>query len=1118
MILADVSLADLQGMYDLRRKMHAAAYRISANGTLAARVASEFSDLVRKGLSADPGSAVRVQVQCGGRHLRVTLSPGAQSGTTEIAHALPALADEAAALEDARQIFETQSREALFRELDQNRATLSAVLDAIPDRIFYKDTQGVLLGANKAYAESLGLTPEQVVGKTDFELFEAEVARQHTAENQRVTETMESLRLERRQQVADGRERIFDTLLKPFMDGDGRLLGVLGVSHDITERRALEEKVAGQRAALQAVLDASPIATAFSTAGRFRYTNPAFQHAFGLGEGDEVLRIYEGPQDREGLVAIVKERGSVRNHEMRLIGAGGQLRDFLVSFLPMEHDGEQGLMGFLLDITERKEAERAIQHAKELAEAAARAKSDFLANMSHEIRTPMNAIIGMSHLALKTDLNLRQRDYVSKIQSSGQHLLGLINDILDFSKIEAGKLDVEKVDFGIDKVLENVANLIGEKASAKGLELIFDVAHDLPQRLIGDPLRLGQIIINYANNAVKFTERGEVKVVVRAQQRSGDSLLLHVGVSDTGIGLTPEQKGKLFQSFQQADTSTSRKYGGTGLGLSIAKNLAQLMGGEVGVDSEPGQGSTFWFTAQLDISTSAAPTAGNPVDLKGRRVLVVDDNDSARAVIKDLLCDLGFSVDDVDGGRKAIVALQTASRTGQPYELVFLDYQMPGMNGIETAQAMGGLNLEPAPRLVMVTSYGREDVVRQSREAKIDEVLVKPASASALLDAALRVLGLSASGGHELTARNQGAHPQALALRAGARILLVEDNDLNQQVASELLEDAGFVVEIAENGQIAVDMVASAAQPWDIVLMDMQMPVMDGVTATEVIRRTVSVAQLPIVAMTANAMQADRERCLAAGMQDFVTKPIEPEELWQALIKWVKPREQPANLAGAAVAAPSRREAANGAEVALPEDIEGLDVTLGLKRVLGKRPMYLSMLRKFVAGQKGAIEEINAALDAGDLGTAERLAHTTKGVSGNIGATRAQELAGVLEHAIKEGQARSSLDALSESLRQTLAPLVQALAEWLPPEVSAQAQASASTAVDEAALARVTQQLRDLCADMDSEAEELIEREAGLLAAAYPAHFNALSQAVRDFEFDVALAQLDAAVAARFSR
>ena len=851
-------------------------------------------------------------------------------------------------------------------------------------------------------------------------------------------------------------------------------------------------------------------------------TNSAFDRIFGHERHGMVGRTtrewYASDEDHQALGDAYAQLacGETYYRELRLVRKDGKTFYARLSGRAIDPtDLHQGAVWLVEDISKRMALQAQLQEALEGAEAAAQAKSDFLANMSHEIRTPMNAIIGMSHLALKTDLNPRQRDYIQKVQRSGEHLLGLINDILDFSKIEAGKLDFEVVDFDIDRVLENVANLIGEKASSKGLELIFDVDHDLPHRLMGDPLRLGQIIINYANNAVKFTDRGEIRVLMRAQERDDDGLLLYVAVSDTGIGLTPEQKAKLFQSFQQADASTSRKYGGTGLGLSIAKSLAQLMGGDVGVDSVPGQGSTFWFTARVGISHAPAAQALAPEELRGRRVLVVDDNESARTVNRDHLLSLGMMVDEAASGKAALESAQQAAQAARAYELIFLDWQMPGMDGIETAQALTALQMDPPAKMVMVTGYGREDALKQARDAGIEEVLVKPVNATVLREASARVLGLAGSHEHEAVAEGDMTERERLASIRGARVLVAEDNDLNQQVVRELLEDAGLVVEMAENGQVAVDKVLGVAHPWDIVLMDMQMPVMDGVTASEQIRQTVPAEQLPILALTANAMQSDRERCLAVGMQDFVTKPIEPDDLWQALLKWVKPRE---GLGDAAPAVPVTRAQVKASEpaeaVPLPDHIEGLDVALGLKRVLGKRLMYLSMLRKFVAGQRQAPQELRAALDAGDHATAERLAHTTKGVSGNIGAAAVQESAGLLEHAIKSGVPAVQIDTHLSNLRQKLEPLVEALAAWLPPEHGPTAAGSAVT-VDEQALARVTAQLRALCAHLDAEAEELLDKESALLSQAYVLHFPAMAQAVRQFEFDEALAQLDAAVAAR---
>jgi signal transduction histidine kinase/DNA-binding response OmpR family regulator/HPt (histidine-containing phosphotransfer) domain-containing protein len=749
----------------------------------------------------------------------------------------------------------------------------------------------------------------------------------------------------------------------------------------------------------------------------------------------------------------------------------------------------------LLDILQLRNAE--LESARAVAESANLAKSDFLANMSHEIRTPMNAIIGMAYLALKTEMTPRQRDHIKKIQSSSRHLLGIINDILDFSKIEAGKLEFENTEFELEMVLGNVADLVAEKTSAKGLELVFEIDKNVPAFLIGDPLRLGQILINYSNNAVKFTEQGEIDIVIRIKEQSEHDVLLYCSVHDTGIGLTPEQMGRLFQSFSQADTSTTRKFGGTGLGLVIAKRLAELMGGEVGVDSQPGKGSTFWFTARLGKGRGQQRPLALSADLQGKRVLVVDDNENARLVLGEMLKGMNLKVDPVDSGLAAIAAVERADAQGQPYEIVFLDWHMPDMNGVETAKRLKKRPLKRIPLMMMVTAYGREEVIKGAEGAGIEDVLIKPVSASVLFDSVVRILG----GIGEAPRANDVPTDtlKQLATIKGARILLVEDNDLNQQVASELLSDAGFVVDLAEDGQIALDKVR--AKNYDIVLMDMQMPVMDGVTATQEIRKEERFKDLPVVAMTANAMQGDRVRCLAAGMNDHVAKPIEPEDLWKALLKWIKPLHP--TSAADEIPPPAAKDAD------LPFGIEGLDIGNGLRRVLGKKSLYLAMLRKFVDGQKGVLPEIVQALDAPLWENAERLAHTLKGVSGNIGATRLHHLAESLEAAIKEHLPRQAVDARLEALKAPLAALIGQLEQNLPVEMLA-----TIVTVDRDKLKRLFEQLETLLAEDDAEAIDVLAANADLLNAAYPKHYRTINEGIRSCDFREALAALRAANAA----
>ena len=1002
-------------------------------------------------------------------------------------------------------------------ELAQQQAALAAteawyrgIIEAAPDGMLVIDAQGIITLTNPQLDKLFGYDAGELAGHPIEILVPHAVRGHHVAERDGfiahgTSRQMGSIGADLHGLRKDGSKFSVEIGLSRLPAIHGHGVCVCASVRDITERRTMQAAVEASEAQLRSVLDSSPVAMLIEDAQeKLVYANHQLELLFGrsmeeLGSGDS---YWCDPVSRQRFLAAIAGGNNVLNYEAEFRSDDGRRFTLLLSSISLTQ-GERPLrIEWYFDISDRKRAEAEVLQAKEIAEEATRVKSDFLANMSHEIRTPMNVIIGMSHLALKTTLSEKQRNYIGKVHRSAENLLGIINDILDFSKIEAGKMSVETVPFRLEDVLENFSSMIGLKTEEKGLELLFSVPPELPTALLGDPLRLGQIMINLGNNASKFTDAGEIVVGVELVGETDGRVELHFWVRDSGIGMTPEQCARLFQSFSQADSSTTRKYGGTGLGLAISKKLVELMDGRIWVDSVPGQGSTFHFHAWFGCQADVLPRRMFHADeLLGLRVLVVDDNASAREILSTMARSFGLEVDVAENGAHALHMMVEAERRTLPYDLVLLDWRMPTMDGVETLRRMQAGDVDRIPAVIMVTAYGRGEAqeAAQHQQIVLPTVLTKPVTPSTLLEAIGEVLGKGAITETRIAEREDRSAADQASL-AGARILLAEDNDMNQELARELLESAGIRLTIVDNGQEALDLLVSGAV-FDGVLMDCQMPVMDGYTATRRLRELPHLAQLPIIAMTANAMVGDREQAKAAGMNDHISKPLNVASMFACMAKWIHPVAQPVSQAADAGSKPDAEAAT------LPAYLPGIDQSAGLATSMGRIDLYRRLLVRFHDGHGQFRAVFEAAVASGEADAPARVAHTLRGTAGNIGAREVASAAAALELACKDG---AEVASLLSKVEQALAPVLAGLAALGEQHLAADAAATSAIVSAPPQAAAMLERLRALLADSDSSALDVLgELEALVQGHPLAWHLRKVGQQIERFDFDGALLALD---------
>ena len=1006
--------------------------------------------------------------------------------------------------------FNVSEEKALHAEAQRAEQRLQSIADTLPGMVYQRvETAAGDIGfpfLSHAVEDLFGYTVEEVL--RDPDLLRKQVLEEDELRLRLAFEASRGdggpINVEFRVRRRDGALRWLRTTARPQPGSDAAFSVWNGFSQDITAEKQAQARVdALQRRLLEITANVPCVVLQwlrdFEGGLQLPFVSDGIYALSGVAreaaevESESLLELVL-PEDRQQLLASLEQAQRLQRPvflDFRMRGTDGLLRWVRSSVsVPRADDGGLVWSSAWQDITDIKELQQELDEAKRAAESASRLKSEFLANMSHEIRTPMNAIIGLGQLALRSQLNPRQHDYVRKILSASQSLLAIINDILDLSKIEAGKMGLERTEFDLNHVLDNLASLMNLRASEKRLELYFELEPDLPTRLIGDPLRLGQVLINLTTNAVKFSETGDIRLRIRELQRQDSQLRLCFEVIDQGIGLSAEQLSGLFESFAQGDASITRKYGGTGLGLSISRNLVRLMGGEMQVESEPGRGSTFRFDAQLELPAAPQPRLDLPRDLQGLRVLVVDDNRMGREVMSRALQAFGCRAETAADGDEALERVARAAAEGDPHVLAFIDWQMPVLNGVETAVRLRELELPVPPAVVICSSFAGEEVTRQAEDAGLRDFLPKPVSPASLFHATLLALGRGE------TVRSAEGGPATNVL-SGLRVLVADDNELNLDVAREQLEAAGASVWLARNGLQVLERLDEAEV--DVLLLDVQMPEMDGIETVRRLRADPRHARLPVIAMTALAMPEDREQSLQAGMSDHLCKPIDRDELFAALLRVRRPggdAECPREdaVAGPPCTASAPPPAPAGALDTLPPL---LDAAAAQARLGGSSEFYLRLLRRFQDDHAGSAEQIVQALRSGDTESARREAHSLKGVSANLGARRLSAQVAGIEQSLRLDQpvAAAQLDLLHAAQRDTLAAMRQL--------------GDASPVVRSAGhLAPRLQRLAQLLDDHDAEAKDYFAGFAHELGTPPTAAFLRLRMAIDSYETEAARSAL----------